>query len=123
MKIITKIACFILLVSLVAFSGGCTHVVNPKETPAIGLDVVGPMQAGYSVNLVNNQPETTPKLFAARGAHTFLANYNEWTQFYIDQFSTELTKRNVTVSGESPNVMKVALSKIGIRRRKVVQGV
>ncbi|HTZ17339.1 MAG TPA: hypothetical protein VMB78_02755 [Dissulfurispiraceae bacterium] len=110
MAIFSRIASIIFLVAIATFSGGCAHVVNPKEAPEIGLDAVGPFQAGYSVQFINNQPDTTPKLFAGIGGHTYLANYNEWTQFYINQFSKELTKRNVTVSNESTNVMKVALS-------------
>jgi uncharacterized lipoprotein YajG len=96
-----------LLVSL--FLVGCAHTWSPGSVPEIGLDTVSQYQEKFSVDLINDQPITTPALFAAIGGHKHYANYNEWTQFFIDDFTKELTKRGVNVSKDSPNKLKVRL--------------
>ncbi len=97
---------FIMLVILT----GCAHTWSPGHAPEIGLDAVSQYQGNLSVDLINNQPNTTPQMFAATGGHTHLANYNEWTQFFIDDFTKELTKRGVKVSKDSLNKIKIKLS-------------
>lgn len=89
---------------------GCAHTWSPGQAPEIGLDTIDRFQGNLSVQLINNQPETKPKLFAGIGGHTHYANYNEWTQFFIDTLSKELTKRGVRVSNNSTNKIKVKLS-------------
>jgi hypothetical protein len=90
---------------------GCAHTWSPKQVPEISLEIASPLDGQYSVSLINNQPNTTPQLFAGIGGHTHYANYNEWTQFYIDTFSKELVKRGVKVGADSPNQIKIALSR------------
>jgi uncharacterized lipoprotein YajG len=102
-----KILFLILIVGLMT---GCAHTWRPGEVPELGLDAVGLYSDHLSVDLINNQPNTTPQLFAGIGGHTHYANYNEWTEFFIKDFSQELTKRGVAVSKESPNKIKVKLS-------------
>jgi hypothetical protein len=99
---------FVLMV-VVGLLSGCAHTWSPSQVPAIGLDSVGAFKEDLSVNLINNQPNTTPQLFAGIGGHTHYANYNEWTEFFIRDFGDELAKRGVKVSQDSPNKMKVKL--------------
>ena len=97
---------FVLLLSLF----GCAHTWSPKEVPEIALESVGQLNGQYTITFVNNQLNTAPQVFAGVGGHTHYANYNEWTQCYIDTFSKELVKRGVQVTSDSSNTMKVALS-------------
>ncbi|HMK56896.1 MAG TPA: hypothetical protein VK448_09700 [Dissulfurispiraceae bacterium] len=110
MKISAKTALFIFVVLLAIFSGGCAHTWSPKEVPPIDTASVAPYKMPLSVDLINNQPDTTPQLFAASGGHSHYANYNEWTDFFIKTYTAELTRRGAAVSAESPNKMKVKLS-------------
>jgi hypothetical protein len=98
-----------LCCALVLLLAGCTHTWTPGQAPPIPLDVVKARDPGLSVNLVNNQPNTEPQLFASVGGHKHYANYNEWTEFFITYWSEELAKRNVTVSKQSPNTILVKL--------------
>ena len=82
----------------------------PKQIPPIDLSVVDKYEENLSVELINNQPNTTPVIYAGIGGHTYYANYNEWTQFFIDRYTSELIKRGVIVSSDSPNKIKVKLS-------------
>jgi hypothetical protein len=98
-----------LLFVFVLLLAGCTHTWSPGQAPPIPLETVGPLGAGHSVELVNNQPNTTPQVFAAVGGHKHVANYNEWTEFFIRYWTEELIKRNVAVTRESPNKILVKL--------------
>ena len=100
---------FVLLV-FIGLSAGCSHVWRPETVPEIGTDAVGPYTAKYSVDLINDEPDKTPRLFAAAGVSKHYANYHEWTEFFIDDYSKELTRRGVAVSAQSPNKIKVKLS-------------
>ena len=89
---------------------GCAHTWSPSQIPAIDLSAVGSYQQDLSVDLINDQPNTTPQLFAGISGHTHYANYNEWTQFFIDSYASELLKRGVKVSKDSQNKMRIKLS-------------
>jgi len=88
---------------------GCAHTWHPEQAPPISMEAVGPLGSGLSVDLINNQPNTTPQLFAGIGGHTHYANYSEWTEFFIKYWTDELVKRKVAVSKESPNKISVRL--------------
>ncbi len=115
MKLFAKTTSILFLILFAVFSWGCAHVVEPHGPCEIGTGI-RPLQTGYSVQLINNQPDTTRVSFASAGIHTYLANYNEWTQYYIDQLSNELTKRNVVVSNKSPNAIRITLSQFLMAR-------
>src|SRR4030042_2742172 len=100
----------IIYLFFVMFLSGCAHTWSPSQIPEIDLSAVGSYQQDLSVDLINDQPNTTPQLFAGISGHTHYANYNEWTQFFIDNFTKELTKREVNVSKDSPNKIRVKLS-------------
>ncbi len=101
----------VLLFCIVALVlGGCTHHAIPKQMPEVGLDAVGRLEDNMSIDLINAQDDTTEHLFYAMGIHRYYADYNQWTQFFIDNYSKELNKRGVTVSKDSPNKIKVKLS-------------
>jgi len=102
----SRVALFCALALLMA---GCTHTWSPGQAPPIPLEAVGPLETGLSVELINNQPNTTPQLFAGIGGHTHYANYNEWTEFFIRYWTEELIKRNVAVTSQSPNKILVKL--------------
>jgi len=101
-----RVALFCTLVLLLA---GCTHTWSPGQAPPIPLDVVKAREPGLSVDLVNNQPNTTPQMFGSVSGHKHYANYNEWTEFFITYWSEELVKRNMAVSRQSPNKILVKL--------------
>lgn len=99
-----------LLLLAVVFLSGCAHTSTPKQIPSLDLSVVDKYQENLSVELINDQPNTTPAIYAGIGGHTYYANYNEWTQFFIDCYTAELVKRGAMVSKDSPNKIKVKLS-------------
>jgi len=73
-----------LICTLVVLLAGCSHTWSPGQAPPIPLDVVKARDPGLSVDLVNNQPNAIPQLFASVGGNDHYANYNEWTQFFCD---------------------------------------
>lgn len=89
--------------------GGCAHTWSPGHVPTVPMESVGPLGHGLSVHLVNDQPSTTPQLFATDTGHTHFANYNEWTDFFIRYWGEELTKRGVAVGTQSRNTISVRL--------------
>ena len=135
------IRCFLVTLVL-GLMTGCMAAVKPGNIPEVGLDSVGPYSGPLSVDLINDQPDTTPHWFGSGGeinyprygtvrwdgsrhvAHvmperinsgtSYTANYNEWTEFFIRHFSHELAKRGVTVSKDSPNKIKVKLSNFAL---------
>lgn len=99
-----------ILLLIVVLLAGCAHTSKPGQIPPIELSVVDTYQKNLSVDLINDSPDTTPKVYAGIGGHTYYANYNEWTQFFIDKYASELEKRGVKVSKDSPNKIKVKIS-------------
>lgn len=89
---------------------GCSTVSQPGNIPDIGLTDVGPFAKTLSVALVNNQPDKSNEIYAGIGGHTYYANYNQWTQFFIDRLGNEMKKRGVNISDISPNKLRVKLS-------------
>jgi len=109
---LSRLSVFVLLIF---FSlAGCAHHSLPKQVPPVSMETIGNYDQSYSVHLVNNQPDTTEALYWANGAHRWYANYNTWTQFFIDNYADELRKRGVTVSDNSPNVLKFKLSDFAV---------
>lgn len=97
------------ILSILFLLAGCAHTWSPKQAPPVPMNSVGPLGPGLSVHLVNDQPLTTPQLFAALGGHTHYANYNEWTDFFIRYWGEELMKRGVAVGPQSRNSISVKL--------------
>lgn len=107
-----------LLFCIIFFVGCAQTQVNwhPKQMPPIDLSIVTPYQENLSVDLINDQPDTTPQEYTsdlAMGSAKFVANYNEWTQFFVDNYTSELVKRGVKVSKDSTNKIKVKLCNFG----------
>lgn len=88
---------------------GCARTWSPEHVPPIPMEAFGALGEGLTVELINDQPNKTPQLFWGAGGNTFYANYNEWTEFFIKYWGEELTKRNVIVSSQSPNKIRVKL--------------
>lgn len=103
-----RIFCFLLL--MVISTTGCSIVRVPKQIPPVSLSVIGPYKEKLSVNLINNQPDSDLHVYAGVGGTTFSANYSQWTDFFVDNFTEELRKRDVIVSEDSRNDLKVKLS-------------
>ena len=99
-----------LVIFIMMFLSGCAHTLSPSQIPSIDLSAVASYQQDLSVDLINDQPNRTPKLFAGISGHTYYANYNEWTQFFIQRYAAELLKRGVKVSKDSQNKMRIKLS-------------
>jgi len=99
----------ILFPALLLLVAGCAHTWHPGGAPPIPIEVVGPLGNGLSVELINDQPNTTTQLFAEVSGNTYYADYNEWTAFFIKYWTDELTKRKVAVTKESPNKIAVKL--------------
>ena len=104
----------ILFLLIIFFISSCSHYAKPNRVPEIAMDVVGSYNQDLSVDLINNQEDTTQQLFWANGGHRFYANYNEWTDFFIKNYNEELKKRGVEVSADSPNKIKVKLSDFAV---------
>src|SRR3989338_7696884 len=110
-----------ILLLIVVFLTGCATTVNshPKQIPPIDLSIVSSYQENLSVDLINDQPDTTPKEYTRlvginKSVYTSLTvNYNEWTRFFIDSYTAELNKRGVKVYKDSPNKIKARLSNFG----------
>jgi hypothetical protein len=100
----------LLTLSLCLLMISCSHHSIPKQVPPVGLDIVGAYDQQYSVDLINDQPDSSENLYWAMGFHRYYANYNTWTKFFIDNYAKELEKRGVEVSENSPNKLKVRLS-------------
>lgn len=89
---------------------GCTHSLKPGSVPQIDLNKVGTYDKKYSVDIINDYEDATENIFGSIGLHKYSANYNLWTQFFVDQYKDELKKRNVVVSKDSPNKIKIKIS-------------
>ena len=100
----------LLIIVAGLFMVSCAHYSVPKQVPEVPMDSVGGYDQKYSVDLINDQPDTSDHLYWAMGIHRYYANYNVWTKFFIDYYKNELEKRGVEVSENSPNKMKVRLS-------------
>jgi len=100
---------YLLLLAPALFLNACAHRWSPGNAPPIPMETVPQFSEKLSVELVNDQPDTEWKLFAGVGGHTHYANYNEWTQFFVNYWSEELTKRGAEVSPESKNKILVKL--------------
>ncbi len=74
------------------------------------LDSIDSYGGQLSVHLINNQPDESDQVTFESGRVKYVANYNEWTQFFVDVWTIELKKRGVNVSPESPNKILVKLS-------------
>ncbi len=102
----------VLILSLSLIMAACAPVtISPNKIridPNINLDLIGTYEKKLSVNLINNQPDSTIQPIP-HPTGKFRVNYNEWTQFYIEQWEEELIKRGVNVSGDSPNLIKVKI--------------
>lgn len=105
-----KRAVFIVLPLALLFLAGCATVSRPGSIPEIKLENIGRFESPLSVDLINNQPDRAENKYAGIGLNSFCANYNEWTQFFIDKLGEELKKRGATVSQASQNKLKVSLS-------------
>jgi hypothetical protein len=104
-----RLQIFTLLIGLL-FMSGCATITKPGRIPEIQLGTVGAFSEKLSVELINDQPDVVPQVYAGIGGNTFLANYNEWTRFFINNLAEELKKRGADVSETSPNKLKVKLS-------------
>lgn len=93
---------------LIVFTG-CAHTWSPGQVPPVPMESVGPLGTGLTVDLINNQPETKPQLFAGTPFYKHYANYNEWTEFFNRYWADELMKRKVGVNNQSPNKILVKL--------------
>ncbi len=90
---------------------GCTQIVRPVLAPTIDLNEVGYFQNKYYVDLINGQSDSGPQVFSKlKTGKTFLANYKEWTESFIDVYTYELQKRGVQISKASPNKIYVKVS-------------
>lgn len=101
---------FCILVTMIFSTIGCAYVRVPKQIPPIGLGIIGPYTEKLSVDLINNQPDSALHVYAGQGGFTCSANYNQWTNFFIEKLAEELKKRNTVVSKDSQNKLKVKLS-------------
>ena len=108
-KVMRRDVINVFLILSLFFIVGCATVSKPGNIPGINMGVVGKFSKALSVELINNQPDTTPRLYAGVVGQNFYANYNEWTKFFIDKLGEELKKRGATVSEDSPKKLKVKL--------------
>lgn len=87
---------------------GCAVPLHPGKGMRVSTDIIGPFSGSYSVNLINNQSDSTPHKFFRH----FTADLNEWTEFEISELSAELRSRGCEVSETSPNTLLVKVVNI-----------
>ena len=104
-----KLSYALFLILVLAVFTGCAHHSRPQQIPPIELETVGLYDEIMSVHLINAQLDNEDTLYGSIGAHRYYANYNEWTNFFIEEWSKELQKRGVTIEDTSPNKINVIL--------------
>ncbi len=74
----------IILPCLLLFlAAGCGHPWTSGEAPPVPMEAVGQLGKALTVELINNQRNTTHKLFWDGGGPTFYANSNDWNELFI----------------------------------------
>lgn len=105
-----KVSLLLLVAAVSMVFTGCATVRRPGQIPEISLESVGKFQEGLSAELVNNQPNTTPEVYSGVWPNYLKADYNEWTQFFINELKKELERRGVKINSGSSNKVKVKIS-------------
>jgi hypothetical protein len=97
---------FLILLALLFFA--CTHVAGPDRQIPVSMDIVGPIIAHNEISLVNNQNKRLELVSSGLG-HKCYVNYQQWTEFIVNQLKEELEKRGVKVNPESDIVFRVSV--------------
>ena len=86
------------LVLILAFLfSACSHVVAPRGPIEVEMDVVGPIETSKEISIINGLVESGPSQVGVCGDYKYLADFELWTDFVVDQLETDLKKRGVRV--------------------------
>lgn len=111
------------LIILLIITSGCwgaivLHPVGLDKQERITQDsiirekfsAIGNFSERLSADLINIQIDTSNHSYLEMMGTQFQVNYNEFTEYFIDGLSKELTKRGAVVSSNSPNKIYIKLS-------------
>lgn len=104
----------LFLVLVIFLFSACSHVVSPGGPIPVKIDVVGPIDTSNEISLVNDVTDSKLTLIGTYGAHKYLADFKQWTDFIVDQLETELEKRGVQVKPDVNDIFKVSVENVGI---------
>lgn len=102
------LSCFLIFLAFM-FSA-CTHVIvhSPDEQIPVSMDIVGPIDVRNEVSLVNSQTKKLELVSSGLGFKNYV-DYQQWSEFIVNQLREELDKRGVKVSSESDIVFRVSI--------------
>jgi len=116
-----RIKLFFLIIFLII--SGCwgaiiIHPVGLDEQERITQDSIikkkfseiGNFSEKLSVDLKNIQMDKSNHSYLEMMGTKFQVNYNEFTEYFIDGLSKELTRRGAVVSPDSPNKIDIKLT-------------
>ncbi|MBU1054074.1 MAG: YajG family lipoprotein [Proteobacteria bacterium] len=86
------------------------ETINQDSIIKENLSAIGNFSEKLSVNLINIQIDKSNHTYLETMGTYFQVNYNEFTGYFIDGLSKELTKRGAVVSADSPNKIHIKLS-------------
>lgn len=104
----------LLILCLVFFSSGCSHVVYPTGPIPVQMDVVGAMDVKKAVSFTNAATDSGVKLIATHKRRKYFADYKQWTGFVVSQLEEELKKRGVRVRPGGEIAFRVNVESIGL---------
>lgn len=110
----TKYLALLILVSMVLFFSGCSHIVAPRGAIPVKTDVVGSIDSRQEVSFSNGVAESKLTLIATQGSHKYFADYKHWTGQIVSQLESELKTRGVQVLSEGGAAFKVAVESVGL---------
>lgn len=87
----------VTLLSSTIVAGCATHFTAAPSVRAGALSVNG-------VQLVNETPESQPRIYFSDGITKYKTDYRGWTQAVIDAYGAELSKQAPTASGAARSV-------------------
>jgi hypothetical protein len=97
-KTIAEILTSFLLIVVIFLISACSHVVFPRGSIPVKMDIVGSIETTKEISLVHRQTESKLTLIATQGAHKYFADFKQWTDLVIDQLESELKNRGVQVN-------------------------
>ncbi len=110
----SKFLSYLLVISLVVLSAGCSHVVYPRGAIPVKMDVMGPIDANKEVSFINGVADSKLTLIATQGSHKYFADYRQWTGLIVSQLESELKSRGIHVQSGRGTTFKVAVDSVGL---------
>ena len=106
---IANILTLFLLMAVTFLISACSHVVFPRGPIPVKMDIAGPIETTKEISFVNRQTESKVTLIGSQGAHKYLADFQQWTDFIVSQLESELRKRGVKVNPSGDHTLNVSV--------------